>query len=409
MTNASVPDSAPKRPPILFLMVSAFLFSIGFALVFPVLPFIVAQYVPDTTKQAAMIGWLGAVYALFSFFGSPMLGAVSDAYGRRPVLMISLIGSAIGYVIFGIGGSLWMLFLGRIIDGLSSGGMSAMFGYIADTTPEEERGKMFGQIGAVVGAGFIIGPAIGGLLSQISLNTPVFVAAAVCTLNMLWGYFILPESLSPDKRNKHFDIAHLNPLNQLSAALAYPVVRRLVIVSVLFIIPFTVMQTALSLLGRDTLGWGPAQISTVFMVVGVCDIIAQGFLLPSLLARLGERGVGLLGLSLGVIGMLCMALLPLIPSAALLYLSVVLFATGEGIFNASLGALVSNATPEDQQGSVQGSVGAFSSLAQVIGPISGGQLYSRLGPSITFGIGTGLVLLALGVLTTQSPPTKVPA
>ncbi|WP_245808473.1 MFS transporter [Deinococcus hopiensis] len=185
------------------------------------------------------------------------------------------------------------------------GGLSAIFGDVADTTPEEERGEVFGQIGATVGAGFIIGPAIGGLASHLSLNAAMFLAAGVSLLNLLWGAFVLPESLSPEKRSKHFDAAHLNPLRQRSRALAYPAVRRLVSVSVLFILPFSSMQVALSLLGRGTLGWGPAQVSTAFIRVGCCDIVAQGLLLPHLRKRLGERGVALLGLSLGVMGMVC--------------------------------------------------------------------------------------------------------
>ena len=393
------------RPPLLFLMVTAFLFSIGFALVFPVLPFIVAQYVPQVSQQAAVIGLLGAAYALCAFFGSPVLGALSDAYGRRPVIMISLLGSAAGYLVFGIGGSLAMLFLGRLIDGLCSGGMSALFGYVADTTPEEERGRVFGQIGAVVGAGFIIGPAIGGLLAHVSLSAPVYVAAAVCVLNMLWGYFALPESLSPERRSRHFDASHLNPLTQLKGVLAFPAVRRLVTVSVLFILPFSLMQIAVSLLARDTLQWGPGQVSTLFMLVGACDIVSQGLLLPILLRRLGERGVALLGLAFGVVGMTLMALLPVLPYSVLMYLSVLLFASGEGVFNASLSAMLSNAAPEGAQGRVQGGASAFASLAQVLGPVGGGQLYSRAGPTLTFGLGAGVVLAALGLLVGVGPLT----
>lgn len=182
--NASPPL---QKAPLLFLLITAFLFATGISIVFPVLPFIVAKYVPQVSQQAAVIGLLGAAYAFFSFFSSPVLGAMSDAYGRRPILILSLLGSATGYVLFGIGGSLWVLFLGRIIDGLCAGGIGALFGYVADTTPEEQRGKVFGQIGATTGAGFIIGPAIGGLASHLSLSAPMFLAAGVALLNVLWG------------------------------------------------------------------------------------------------------------------------------------------------------------------------------------------------------------------------------
>ncbi|THF86229.1 TCR/Tet family MFS transporter [Deinococcus sp. KSM4-11] len=409
MTEPAAPTlSVPKRPPILFLLATAFLFSMGMSLVFPVLPFVVAQYVPNIHQQASVIGWLAAIYALLTFFSSPVLGALSDAYGRRPVLMVSLFGSAIGYVIFGIGGSLWMLFLGRGIDGLTAGGLSALFGYVGDTTPEEERGKVFGQIGATVGAGFIIGPALGGLLSHLSPSAPFYAAALVSVLNLLWGYFILPESLSPARRTKHFDAAHLNPLTQLRGALELPVVRRLVTVSVLFILPFSLMQVVLSIMARDSLHWGPGQVSTVFMVVGVCDIVAQGLLLPILLRRLGDRRVSQLGLSMGVVGMALLALVPTTALPTLLYIGVILFASGEGIFNATLASLLSASAPEDAQGRVQGGAQGVQSLAQVAGPLIGGTLYSRVGGTPTFAAGTVVVALALAVLTGSRTPNVEP-
>jgi MFS transporter, DHA1 family, tetracycline resistance protein len=415
--NESSPTSV-SRAPLLFMLITAFLFATGISIVFPVLPFIVAKYVPEVSQQAAVIGLLGAAYAFFSFFSSPVLGALSDAYGRRPVLILSLVGSAVGYVLFGIGGSLWVLFLGRIIDGLCAGGMGALFGYVADTTPEEDRGKVFGQIGATVGAGFIVGPAIGGLAAHLSLSAPMYLAAGVSLLNVLWGLFVLPESLAPERRSAHFDAGHLNPLRQLSGALSYPAVRRLVSVSVLFALPLSIMQVTVALLGRDTLAWGPAQVSTLFILVGLSDIVAQGVLLPYLLNAFKERGVAVLGLSLGAAGLVCMALLPVFPHAALLYGSTLAFAIGEGIFNASQGALISVAAPPDAQGQVQGGAQAFGSLAQVAGPLGGGQLYSRFGPGATFGTAAALVLVALGLLSTQKaapvplqdvPPQKAPS
>ncbi|EYB66581.1 major facilitator superfamily transporter [Deinococcus phoenicis] len=403
MTASPLPEAPPKKAPLLFLLITAFLFATGLSLVFPVLPFIVAKYVPQVSQQAAMIGLLGAAYAFLSFFSAPVLGALSDAYGRRPILILSLLGSALGYLVFGIGGSLWVLFLGRIIDGLCAGGLGALFGYVADTTPEESRGKVFGQIGATVGAGFIIGPALGGLASHLSLSAPMFLAAGVCLLNVLWGLFVLPESLPAERRRTHFDASHLNPLRQLSGALSYPAVRRLITVSVLFALPMSVMQVTVVLLGRDTLGWGAAQTSTLFILIGASDIVGQGVILPFLLRLFKERGVAVLGLGLGTLGMLGLALLSIFPHAALMYGSALAFALGEGIFNASQNALISIATPAEAQGQVQGGAEAFSSLAQIAGPLGGGQLYSRLGPGATYGTVAALGLAALGLLLGQKP------
>ncbi|TSA79798.1 TCR/Tet family MFS transporter [Deinococcus detaillensis] len=397
------PQTPAKKAPLLFLLVTAFLFAMGISLVFPVLPFIVAQYVPQVSQQAIVIGLLGAAYAFLSFFSAPVLGALSDAYGRRPILILSLLGSAIGYVLFGIGGSLWVLFVGRIVEGLFAGGFGALFGYVADTTPEEERGRVFGLLGATTGAAFILGPAIGGLASHLSLNAPMFLAAGVSLLNMLWGLFVLPESLPASRRVAHFDAAHLNPLKQLSGALAFPAVRRLVTVSVLFLLPLSILQITLALLGRDTLGWGPSRVSTLFIIIGATDIVAQGVLLPFLIRVLKERGVAVLGLSVGVIGMLCMALLPVFPQAALLYVGTLFFAVGEGMFSAAQNTLISIAAPAEAQGQVQGGAQAIGSLAQVVGPLGGGQLYSRVGPGATYGTMVALVLVALGLLLRQKP------
>lgn len=398
MTHEATSRPPGRQAPLLFLLICAFLFSMGLGLVFPVLPFIVMKLAPQAQQTAATIGWLGATYAALSFFAAPVLGALSDAYGRKPVLLIALLGSAIGSLLFGLAGSLWLLFAGRAVDGLCAGGMSAIFGYVADTTSEEERGKVFGQIGAVVGAGFIIGPALGGLASHLSLSAPLFLAAGLTALNLLFGLFVLPESLPESRRSRHFDAAHLNPLRQLSGALAFPVVRRLISVSVMFALAFSVMQVAISLLAHDLLNWGPGPISTLFMVVGGCDIVAQGLLLPRLLKWLGERGTALLGLGLGALGMLGMALLPTLPLAALLYGATVLFACGEGLFGTALGTLVSLSTPPEAQGQVQGGAQAFASLAQVAGPLGGGQLYSRFGAATTFGVGVAVVAGALALL-----------
>ncbi|GGJ24664.1 MFS transporter [Deinococcus roseus] len=397
MTDSTPP---PTKNALLFVFISAFLGSLGISLAFPVLPFLVARYLTDQNQLAATIGWLTISYSLCSFFAAPVLGALSDRYGRRPILLFSLLGSAIGYLIFGWGGALWVLFLGRIIDGLTAGNFSALFGFLADTTRPEERGKYFGIMGAVFGSGFIIGPAVGGLASRISLETPFYIAAAVTLLNVVWGFFYLPESHKKENR-AHIQFSQLNPLTQMVSLFQLPGIRLLLISGVLFMVPFVMMQTTLAVLIKDTLHWGPDQTSTVFIVVGVSDIVVQGLLLGWLIKMLKESGVALLGLSLSLLGMLGMALLPGHPSGWVLYLSVCSFAIGEGIFTASLGSLTSRAAGPKAQGRVQGGSQALNSLTQVFSPALAGQLYSRTGHASPFWSGAGMILLGALALASQ--------
>ena len=293
------------------------------------------------------------------------LGALSDRYGRRPVLLVSLLGSAVGYALFGIGGALWVLFLGRIVDGLTAGNFSAIFGMLGDSTAPEERGQHFGGIGAAAGGGFILGPAIGGLASKISLETPFFIAAGLTILNSLWGYFFVPESLKPQNRSFELQWAQLNPFTQIAGLFEITALRWLLVAGVLFMIPFAMMQTTLAVLLKDSLNWGADQTSLVFIVVGISDIAVQGLLLALLLKTFGERRVAIGALLIAVCGLVGMALLPVIPNAVLVFSSVIAFAVGEGVFTATLGSLLSQSVGPTMQGRVQGGNQALQSLTQV--------------------------------------------
>ncbi len=409
MTDQTVLPKKPAPATLIFILSSAFLFAMGLGLLLPILPYLVGRYVPDPTALAATVSWLSVSYAACAFFSAPVLGALSDRYGRRPVLLISLLGSAIGYFIFGWAGTLALMFVGRIIDGITAGNFSANFGMLADSTAPEERGKYFGQIGAAIGGGFILGPALGGLISHISLEAPVFVAAGLCLLNLLWGVLFVPETLHTEQRSKGLSIQSFNPFSQILELLAIPHIRRLLLSSTLFMLPFAMMQILLGVLLKTSLNWGPAQTSTVFMVVGVSDIVVQGLLLGWLISKLGDMGVARLGLGLGLFGLLGMGLLVGFPSSGLVYASVLAFAIGEGIFTATVGALLSQAAGE-QQGKVQGGSQALGSAAQVVGPLIGGQLSSRAGIAVPFY--AGIVLVALAGMALQqgsSASGKAPA
>jgi MFS transporter, DHA1 family, tetracycline resistance protein len=395
-------SSKPSKSALMFILGNAFLTAMGFGIVLPVLPYIVAEYV-SPQNLAATVGWLAASYAICSFFAAPVLGALSDVWGRRPVLLLSLLGSAVGYVLFGLGGALWMLFLGRIIDGLTAGSFSALSAYLADVTAPEERGRYFGLIGATVGAGFILGPALGGLVARFGLQAPVFVAAGLTILNMLWGFVFMKDTRA--RESKAITIAQLNPFTTLAGLLNIPHLRGLLLVGFLFMLPFAAMQGTLTVLAKDALAWGPDRVSILYTAVGVSDIVVQGLLFGWLIRKLGEKGVATLGLCLNVAGLVGMAFLPHFSLGWLLIVSVVGFAIGEGIFTASLGTLLSRAADSESQGKVQGGSQSMQSLAQIAGPLAGGQMYSRLGASVPFWSGAALVLTALFLLGGQRVPS----
>lgn len=381
----------------------------GFGLVGPVLPYLVGRWVSDPSQLALTVSLLSVSYAGCAFIASPLLGALSDRYGRRPVLLFSLLGSAIGYALFGIGGALWMLFLGRIMDGLTAGNFSAIFGMLIDSTAPEERGKHFGWIGAAFGGGFIVGPAIGGLASKVSLETPFFIAAGLTLLNLLWGYFFVPESLKPQNRSLELQWAQLNPFTQIAGLFGITALRWLLVVGVLFMIPFAMMQTTLAVLLKDSLGWGVDQTSLVFIIVGISDIAVQGLLLALLLKTFGERRVAIGALFIAVCGLVGMALLPSIPNAVLVFSSVIAFAVGEGVFTATLGSLLSQSAGPTMQGRVQGGNQALQSLTQVGGPLLSGALYSRVSSGAPFWASAGMVLLgAITLLMGNAAPSPKP-
>jgi len=257
-----VDKSIFKNKPFLFILFTGFLAVLGIGIIIPVIPFIVAQYVdPRKTNDVALfVGLLISIYSFCQFFAAPVLGALSDKYGRRPVLLLCLLGSAIGYILFGIGGSLWVLFLGRIIDGITGGDISTAMAYIADVTVPQERGKYFGMVGAMVGFGFMIGPSIGGFVSHISLSAPLYLAAFLTLVNFVYGYFVLPESLDKKHRMSDFTPHHLNPFVQITYILKHQQLKKMMLIGIFYFFAFAQLQSISSVFFKDVLTWDPGRI-----------------------------------------------------------------------------------------------------------------------------------------------------
>lgn len=394
-TNRPSVHTKPSQAAIFFMMLTAFLSTMGIGIISPVLPFIVQQYLPNQDNVATVIGWLISLYAICQFIAAPGLGALSDRFGRRPILLLCLFGSALGYGLFGWGGALWVLFLGRVIDGLTGGNFSILAAYVSDVTAPEERGSYFGKFGAAAGVGFIVGPVIGGFAARWGYQAPVYVAAALTLFNMLWGYFFLAESLPVTQRNTQIGLSHLNPLTQLRGVLALPQLRWLLLITFLYAFPSAILQSTSSVLIKDSLGWNADGIGLVFLLLGVMDVAVQGGLVSLLLPRLGERKIALQGLVSLVLANSLYALLPSLPSAALLFGSVFIYGLGSGLIEPALRGLLSQAAGAGEQGIVQGGAQSLQSLAMVIGPLVGGLLYTQIGHAAPYWL---CALISIGMI-----------
>lgn len=381
------------------IAVSVFFNFAGFTLIIPVLPFSVARYV-----AAADVAWwvsaILALYSLCSFLAAPVLGALSDRFGRRPVMLVSLCGSALGFAVFGVGGALWVLVLGRVIEGLTAGSISALYAYVADTHGPAERGPAFGMLGAAGGLGFMVGPVLGGALGQVSLSAPLYGAAAVALLNCALVWFCMPESHPYARRSARLHWGQFNAVGQLLRALREPRLRPLFAVVFCFALGGTVLQANLTVLLKDLLAFQPGGIGLVLAGVGVMDIVSQGFAAPRLQTRFGERRVAAAGLALNGLGLATVALLPLHAVVPLLVAGIAIFTFGDGLFQPSASALIANAAPAERQGEVQGANQAQQAIARTAGPLAAAWLYG-VAASAPYAVAAIVVLAAAAALSRE--------
>ena len=381
------------RGPMGFIAATMFLNFMGLTIIIPVIPYIVAHL---TTHVALYVGLITSFGALFQFLAGPALGYVSDIVGRRPVVLWSLFGGVVGFIVFGIGGALWVLFLGRIIDGLSSGDTPAMYAYVADVYKPHERGKYYGILGAAAGLGFMAGPAIGGLAAQISLSAPFFVAAAISMVNVCWGYFAMPESLAEAHRTPHFHLHLLNPFAQFKAVLTSFTMRVLFILSFLFFIALVMQQSNISVFLKDILHWGPTNIGIMLSVVGLIDFFSQGYLVGRLIKRFGEIPITRVGILLTAIGMIGVGLVPATGSLVILYVAIIIYTIGDGLFEPAMSGLIANATAPALQGRTQGASQSIQSVSRFLAPLAAGFLY-EMGAPLPYFASAAILLVAFAL------------
>lgn len=376
--------------------------SIGFSVVLPLLPFIVGKYLPSQQVVVGMSA-LMSVFAACTFFAAPVFGAMSDKYGRKNILVISLLGSVIGYVLFGIGGALWILFLGRIIDGLTAGNISILFAYISDSTEPEERTKWFGYIGAVMGIGKIGGPALGGLLGSISIALPFYITAVLIFASALAVYFLLPESLAPEKRTTQLTLNNFNVFSHLKDIFSLKNIKILLVIGVLFYACIGIFQFNFVLFLKDIYKWSPAFIGSILTFVGICEITSRALLLPWLLKHFNEKSIGITGLiGLGIGLGLIMASVYM-HSIVIISLAIIFVISGEGLFDPTYTGKLSRSVDESKQGKLQGVNQSLQSVNNMLVPLGAAVIYFH-SPSMLYAVAMLIVIVAV-IMFTKMPQT----
>jgi DHA1 family tetracycline resistance protein-like MFS transporter len=358
------PGRGTHRAAAAFIFVTILLDMLATGIVIPILPKLVESFANSDTAQAARIfGLFGTVWALMQFIFSPVAGALSDRFGRRPVVLISNFGLAADYVLMALAPSLGWLFVGRVISGITSASISTAFAYIADLTPPDQRAAVFGRIGAAFGAGFILGPALGGLLGNIEPRLPFWVAAALSFANALYGLLILPESLSPERRSP-FRWRAANPMGALNLLRTERVLAGLSWSNFVAQVAHVVLPSTFVLYSTYRYGWDTKTVGLTLALVGVCSVVVQGVGIGPIVQRFGERRALLIGLSFGAIGFVIFGLAP---TGWLFWLGIPVMSLW-GLAGAATQALMTRLVAPEQQGQLQGATASVQSLAQLAGP-----------------------------------------
>ncbi len=412
MSETSTVGVPPARgAAVAFIFVTILLDMLALGLIMPILPKLVESFVDNDTAQAARIfGVFGTAWALMQFLFSPILGSLSDRFGRRPVVLLSNFGLGLDYVLMALAPSLIWLFVGRVISGITSASISTAFAYIADITPAERRAAVFGKVGAAFGAGFIIGPAVGGLLGDFDPRLPFWVAAGLSFANTMYGLLILPESLPRDRRAS-FRWKSANPIGALHLLRSDRILAGLSVTNFFAQLAHAVLPSIFVLYATYRYGWDSKTVGVTLAMVGVCTMVVQGAGIGPIVRVFGERRSLLLGLFCGAAGFFIFAIAP---TGQLSWLGIPVMSLW-GVSGAAIQALMTKRVAADQQGQLQGANSSVQSISQLLGPFLftltfayfiGARTPLHL-PGAPFYLASALVLLALviaaGTLSGRGP------
>jgi DHA1 family tetracycline resistance protein-like MFS transporter len=379
-TSASAPVSgeAPMRPAgrqaaMPFIMAAVLIDMISIGLIIPVLPPLVGSFTDSPSAQAFWYGAVTIAFGIANFFGSPILGRLSDRYGRRPVLLIGFSGLALSFFVTGMATALWMLLVVRLFSGAMQANIAVANAYVADITAPADRAKAFGKLGAMLGMGFILGPVLGGILGGINLHLPFFVAGSLACVNWLYGYFVLPESLPADRR-RPFVLREANPINSLRGLTELKGVGSLVLVIALSGLVQFMTHTSWVLYTTFKFGWGPTQNGWSLFAIGLMSVLVQGVFLGKLLKRFSPQRLAIMGL---ISSTVCYVLWGAATEGwmliAVIFVNVLGFAS-----TAAMQSIIANAADPTTQGRTAGAVASLNSMMAVLAPAIGAPLLATV-------------------------------
>jgi len=380
-----------------FIFITLMLDVTGIGIIIPVMPSLIMELTGEGLSAASKYGgWLLFVYAFFQFLFSPIIGALSDRFGRRPVLLISLFGFGLDYIVLALAPTIVWLFLARIVSGIMGASFTTGAAYIADVSPPEKRAQNFGLIGAAFGLGFIVGPVIGGLLGELGPRVPFYAAAGLSLLNWLYGYFVLPESLPLDRR-RPFEWKRANPVGSLVNLKRYPVIAGLIFALVFVYIASHAVQSTWSYFTMYAFDWSEADVGYSLGAVGVMSALVQGVLIRWLIPKIGQKAAVYVGMFMYMAGLLA---LTFITKGWMVYPSIVMYSLG-GVAGPALQGIMSNEVPGNEQGELQGALTSMMSATAIVGPVVMTSLFAFfteenatvIFPGAPFLLGTILVLI----------------
>ena len=379
--------------PLLVIFLTIFVNLVGFGIIIPLLPF----YAQTFGASPTTIGLLFASFSVAQFIAAPVLGELSDRWGRRPILIFSLLGTVLSFALLAMAHSITMLFIARIVDGLSGGNITTARAYIADVTPVEDRAKRYGLIGAAFGLGFIFGPALGALFAHISYTAPIWAAAAVSAIAALLAFLWLPEP------ERHVSEGEVPPWwRALGDLMSRPGLRSILVVDLGYWFTFSVYQTTFALFGQRRFGWDAPHIGYVLATFAAFGVMVQVSVVGRVSRALGDRGTLVAGLGLAALGLACAALARTVP---MFIAALAPAALGMGLASPTLLSLISTSVPRGEQGLAQGAAGALESLGRTAGPVFGNSMLQHFGEGSAYGAGAVVLLTTMAIAATTATAT----